>query len=118
MRQRIYTAEELEMSGRSILQVSHSSLRHCQGPLAAPRPALSDRRETPSLSGSAFLLELGHGADDLEHQPARRRAQVLLEVFRPLLRSLKDSLLLIYPHDQVEIGGNSTFQILGKKFLD
>jgi hypothetical protein len=28
------------------------------------------------------------------------------------------SLLLIYPHNQVEIRGNSSFQILGKKFLD
>ncbi len=28
------------------------------------------------------------------------------------------SLLFIYPHNQVEIGGNSSFQILGKKFLD
>ena len=36
----------------------------------------------------------------------------------PLLRSLKDGLLLIYPHNQVEIGGNCTFQVLGKKFLD
>jgi len=37
---------------------------------------------------------------------------------RPPLRSLKDSLVLIYPHNQVEIGGNSTFKILGKKFFD
>jgi len=28
------------------------------------------------------------------------------------------SLLFIYPHNQVEIAGNSSFQILGKKFLD
>ena len=39
-------------------------------------------------------------------------------IFKMSVRSPKDSLLLIYPHNQVEIGGNSTFQILGKKFFD